>query len=77
VATEFRVPPLGPTARTAVITRWYNEPGDPVRRGEVLLELRAELFYAELACPADGALGELERAPGATVQEGDLLAMIH
>lgn len=76
MSVEFRVPPMGPKAESATITRWYAEPGDAVKRGEVLLELQAEPFYAELAAPADGVLGTLQKPAGATVREGDLLATI-
>jgi pyruvate/2-oxoglutarate dehydrogenase complex dihydrolipoamide acyltransferase (E2) component len=76
MATEFRVPPLGPAAHTARITRWYADPGDRVRQGDVLVELKAELFFAELAAPVAGVLGELEKPAGVPVSEGDLLAMI-
>ena len=55
MAVEIRVPPLGESVVEATVGRWSKQPGDAVRKDEVLGEL--PLRYEgrpERASPAEG-----------------------
>jgi len=50
------MPKLGATMQSGTIVRWLKEPGDPVAKGEPLLEIETDKVTMELDAPSDGLL---------------------
>jgi len=71
---EIRVPPLGESVVEATVGRWSRQPGDVVRKDEVLVELETDKVALEVAAPADGTLGPIRKYEGDTVGVNALLA---
>jgi len=66
------VPKTGglPTTKVNVV-RWLKQEGDPVKRGDAVVELETEKVNYELDSPADGVLLKILTREGAEVPVGD------
>jgi pyruvate dehydrogenase E2 component (dihydrolipoamide acetyltransferase) len=61
---------------TATVKGWLKQPGAPVRKGDVLVELETERDLIQIEAPADGTLGRIIAPAGVTVAAGADLALI-
>src|SRR4051794_23963385 len=77
MATEIRVPNLGGAGSEATIRRWVQQPGDPVKAGEALVEPETDKVTLEVNAPAAGTLGDIAARDGETVTPGALLGSIN
>jgi 2-oxoglutarate dehydrogenase E2 component (dihydrolipoamide succinyltransferase) len=73
---EIRVPPLGESVTEATVASWLKHEGDVVEAGEPLVELETDKVNVDVAAERSGVLTSIMRAPGETVQPGDILAMV-
>jgi 2-oxoglutarate dehydrogenase E2 component (dihydrolipoamide succinyltransferase) len=73
---EVRVPQLPESVADATLVTWHKEVGDAVARDENLADLETDKVVLELPAPAAGVLKSLDKAAGATVTSGELLAVI-
>ena len=73
---EIKVPVLPESVADAVVLDWNKQPGDPVFRDEIVVEVETDKVVLEVPAPADGALGEILEQTGATVLSGQALARI-
>jgi 2-oxoglutarate dehydrogenase E2 component (dihydrolipoamide succinyltransferase) len=74
--SDIVTPTLGESVSEATVARWTKKPGDPVKKDEVLVELETDKVSLEVASPADGVLGEISAAEGATVVQGQKLGAV-
>ncbi len=72
---DVRIPTLGESVTTAVITRWIKSDGDSVQVDEPLLELETDKANVEIPASSAGVL-QILTAAGETVQVGDVVARI-
>ena len=72
IVTTLKVPKTGglPTTKVNVV-RWLKREGDPVKRGDAVVELETEKVNYELDSPADGVLLKILTREGAEVPVGD------
>jgi 2-oxoglutarate dehydrogenase E2 component (dihydrolipoamide succinyltransferase) len=75
MALEIRVPHLGESVTSGVITRWHKKNGERVQRDEPLFELETDKAAMEIAAESSGRL-EILTPEGATVEVGALVARI-
>ena len=59
-----------PTTKVNVV-RWLKQEGEPVKRGDAVVELETEKVNYELDSPADGVLLKILTREGAEVPVGD------
>ena len=76
MSIDVRVPTLPESVADATLVSWHKKPGDPVQRDENLVDLETDKVVLEIPAPADGVLGEILQADGATVTAGDIIATI-
>jgi pyruvate dehydrogenase E2 component (dihydrolipoamide acetyltransferase) len=76
VATEIYMPQLGLTMTEGIVVRWLKSEGDPVTRGEVVLEIETDKVTTEIEAPADGVLGPILAEEGSVVPVGGLLSHV-
>ena len=69
MAVEISVPKLSATMEEAKVLRWLKQPGEPVREGDVLLELETDKAALEVEAIADGTLVEQRPRPMLEVRE--------
>jgi pyruvate dehydrogenase E2 component (dihydrolipoamide acetyltransferase) len=67
MAIEVIIPALGVVVESAKIIRWLKKEGDPVIKGEPLIEIESEKVSTEIIAPASGILGPLLYPEGAEV----------
>jgi 2-oxoglutarate dehydrogenase E2 component (dihydrolipoamide succinyltransferase) len=73
---EIRVPPLGESLVDAVVGQWLKHEGDPVSRGDTLLELETDKVNLDVTATEDGVLSRIEKREGEVVKVGDVLGII-
>jgi 2-oxoglutarate dehydrogenase E2 component (dihydrolipoamide succinyltransferase) len=72
--TDIVVPTLGESVVEATVAKWLKQPGDAVKRDDVLLELETDKVAVEVSAPEDGVLSDIVAQEGDTVEIGALLA---
>ncbi|MEZ4561805.1 MAG: 2-oxoglutarate dehydrogenase complex dihydrolipoyllysine-residue succinyltransferase [Thermomicrobiales bacterium] len=76
MAVEIRVPPLGESLVDAVVGVWLKQEGDPVSRGESLVELETDKVNLDVTAEDDGILSSITRQAGEVVTVGDVLGLV-
>ncbi|HYF94985.1 MAG TPA: dihydrolipoamide acetyltransferase family protein [Symbiobacteriaceae bacterium] len=74
---EFCLPEgIGPAGAEGAVINWFKDEGQPVKAGELLLEVQFEKVASEVCAPADGVLSRILCAPGEAVRAGQPLCLI-
>jgi len=73
---EFKMPDLATTDTAIKVIRWLIEPGQPVTRGQALLEVETDKATMEVESIATGRLKAAHARPGDALVAGQLLAVI-
>lgn len=73
---EMKMPDLATTGAAIKIVRWLAEPGQPVKRGQFILEIETDKATMEVECAVDGVFREARVAPGAEAATGDVIALL-
>jgi 2-oxoglutarate dehydrogenase E2 component (dihydrolipoamide succinyltransferase) len=76
MSVEIRVPPLGESVVEATVGRWTKKEGDRVEKDEILVELETDKITVEVAAPAAGVLGAVQKREGDTVGVNELLGTL-
>jgi pyruvate dehydrogenase E2 component (dihydrolipoamide acetyltransferase) len=76
MATEIVMPRLSDTMDRGTIARWVKKVGDPVKRGEVLLEIETDKANMELESYADGFLASIGVQEGESASVGAPIAVV-
>lgn len=74
--TDILVPPLGESIVDATIASWLKQEGEPVHRGDALVELETDKVNVEVSAEQDGILQKIVKQPGDTVSVGEVLGLI-
>jgi pyruvate dehydrogenase E2 component (dihydrolipoamide acetyltransferase) len=75
-SNEIIMPVLGMNQDTGKIVRWLIAEGQPVKKGEPLLEVETDKAIAEIEAPASGILGRVSAHDGDDVPVGTVIAVI-
>jgi pyruvate dehydrogenase E2 component (dihydrolipoamide acetyltransferase) len=67
MAQIFTMPQLGSTMEEGVILKWHKQEGDPVKKGDVLLEIETDKATMEVEAAQDGVLRKILVPADATV----------
>lgn len=70
------MPQLGETVSEGTIAAWHKKVGDPVEKGEMLLDVETDKVATEIEAPVSGLLHSINVEEGETVDVGTLLAVI-
>ncbi len=76
MAEEIKMPPLGQTTEDIKILAWRKAEGDPVKQGDVLLEVETDKATLEVEAYTSGVLLKIMRAAGEVVEAGSPIAII-
>ena len=74
--TTVIMPALEMAQETGKVVRWLKSPGDPVTKGEPLLEIETDKVTVEIEAPASGTLRDVTALEGDVVPVGHTIAMI-
>lgn len=71
---EMKMPDLATTGGEIRVIRWIAKPGDPVKRGQPLLEVETDKATTEVPSIVDGVLKTIDAPDGTMVVAGLLIA---
>lgn len=74
--TKIVMPPLGETMDEGMIVRWLKKEGEPVSRGDALLEVETDKVVIEVESFGNGILRKIIVGDGETVPIGELIGII-
>ena len=76
MSSDVIMPALGMAQETGKVLRWLKSEGDPVTKGEPLLEIETDKVTVEVEAPADGLLAGIRAGAGADVPVGETIAVL-
>ncbi len=74
--TDIKLPPLAEGVDSASISYWFKQPGEPVKKGEDLVELVTDKATFTMPSPLDGKIKELLINEGDSARVGQVIATI-
>ena len=54
----INMPKLSPEMEKGVLVAWNKEPGDVIKKGDILFEVETEKVVSEVEATEDGIMGE-------------------
>lgn len=76
MAAEVIMPALGIAQETGKLVRWLKAEGEPVGKGESVMEVETDKVTVEVESPADGVLAAVRASEGDEVPVGQVLAYL-
>ncbi|CAI9120507.1 dihydrolipoyl dehydrogenase [Brytella acorum] len=76
MAVEIKVPALGESVTSAVVSRWLKQPGEAVAADEAVAELETDKVNVGVSAPSAGVLGPHLVPEGEEVQIGTVLTTV-
>lgn len=73
---EFCLPAVADPEAEGFVVNWFKDEGQPVKQGELLLEVQFEKVTTEIHAPQDGVLIKILTPQGAPVKVGQPLCLI-
>ena len=70
------MPALEMAQETGRLLRWLKDEGDPVQRGEPLMEIETDKVTLEIEAGGSGVLAQVSAAPGDEVPVGQVIALL-
>ena len=76
MTVDVKVPALPESVADGTLVNWKKKPGEPVKRGENLVDLETDKVVLDIPAPADGVLSQILRQEGDIVTTGDVIAVL-
>lgn len=76
MSTEIVVPELGESVVEATVGEWRVKVGDPVKIGDIVVELETDKVDVEVGATAAGVIADILQPAGSDVKIGDVLGNI-
>lgn len=70
------MPALGMAQDTGILVRWLKREGEPVAKGDLIMEIETDKATVEIEAPAAGILGGIRAREGDVVPVGETVAWI-
>ncbi len=71
----IKAPSFPESIADGTVAVWHKQPGESVRRDDVLVEIETDKVVLEVVAPADGALEQILKAVGDTVLSEETVAL--
>ena len=76
MAIEIKAPAFPESVADGEVATWHKQPGEPVSRDELIVEIETDKVVMEVVAPVDGTLLEVFKGEGDTVLSNELLARL-
>ncbi len=76
MAIEIKAPQFPESVADGTVATWHKQPGDAVKRDELIVDIETDKVVMEVLAEADGVLGEIVKNEGDTVLSGELLGKL-
>ncbi|GAA5514281.1 dihydrolipoyllysine-residue succinyltransferase component of 2-oxoglutarate dehydrogenase complex [Deinococcus carri] len=73
---EIKVPVFSESVSEGTLLTWHKQPGDAVKRGEVIAEIETDKVVLEVTAQQDGVLQSIAKQEGDTVLSEEVLGTI-
>ncbi|OHV78794.1 dihydrolipoamide acetyltransferase family protein [Ensifer sp. LCM 4579] len=73
---EFKMPTLAAEIEAATLIEWFKQPGDHIKRGDVIALAETQAGAIEIEAFDEGVIGEQRVQPGRQIEVGTVLATI-
>lgn len=75
MAIEIKAPVFPESVADGTVASWHKQPGDAVRRDELLVDIETDKVVLEIVAPDDGVLKEIIKGAGETVLGEELIGL--
>ena len=76
MAIELKVPQVGESITEVQIGRWYKQPGDWVKKDEVVVEIETDKATVDLPAPESGHIAKVLKQQGAEAEVGEVVGFL-
>ncbi|MCQ2029893.1 2-oxoglutarate dehydrogenase complex dihydrolipoyllysine-residue succinyltransferase [Stutzerimonas zhaodongensis] len=76
MAIEIKAPQFPESVADGTVATWHKQPGDAVKRDELIVDIETDKVVMEVLAEADGVLIEIAKNEGDTVLSGELLGKL-
>ncbi len=72
---EIKAPTFPESITEGTVAQWHKQPGEAVRRDDLLADIETDKVVIEVVAPDDGALTEILKAEGDIVESEEVIAL--
>lgn len=72
---EIKAPTFPESITEGTVAQWHKQPGEAVRRDDLLADIETDKVVIEVVAPDDGALTEILKAEGDSVESEEVIAL--
>ncbi|MDZ5601888.1 2-oxoglutarate dehydrogenase complex dihydrolipoyllysine-residue succinyltransferase [Pseudomonas sp. RP23018S] len=76
MAIEIKAPTFPESVADGTVATWHKQPGEAVKRDELIVDIETDKVVLEVLATADGVLGDIVKAEGDTVLSDEVLGSI-
>ena len=76
MAIEIKAPQFPESVADGTVATWHKQPGEAVKRDELIVDIETDKVVMEVLAEADGVLTEIVKNEGDTVLSGELLGKL-
>lgn len=73
MAIDIKAPQFPESVADGTIATWHKKPGEAVSRDELIVDIETDKVVLEVVAPADGAIKEIRKDEGETVESQEVL----
>ncbi|GGY66671.1 2-oxoglutarate dehydrogenase complex dihydrolipoyllysine-residue succinyltransferase [Marinobacter zhanjiangensis] len=73
MSTEIKAPVFPESVAEGTIATWHKKPGEACERDELIVDIETDKVVLEVVAPADGAIEEIVKDEGDTVESGEVI----
>ncbi|QJD57938.1 2-oxoglutarate dehydrogenase complex dihydrolipoyllysine-residue succinyltransferase [Pseudomonas sp. gcc21] len=77
MAIEIKAPTFPESVADGTVATWHKQPGDAVKRDELIVDIETDKVVLEVLAEADGVLGDIVKGEGETVLSAELLGTLN
>ncbi|WP_263226975.1 2-oxoglutarate dehydrogenase complex dihydrolipoyllysine-residue succinyltransferase [Pseudomonas alabamensis] len=76
MAIEIKAPTFPESVADGTVATWHKQPGEAVKRDELIVDIETDKVVLEVLATADGVLGDIVKGEGDTVLSDEVLGSI-
>lgn len=76
MAIEIKAPTFPESVADGTVATWHKQPGEAVKRDELIVDIETDKVVMEVLAEADGVLASIAKNEGDTVLSGELLGTL-
>ena len=71
---EIKAPTFPESITEGTVAQWHKQPGEPVRRDDLLADIETDKVVIEVVAPDNGTLAQIIKGEGETVESEEIIA---